>query len=149
MPDLFGNIADWLWWITAAVLAVLELVVPGVFFIWLAIAASLTGAVMLLLPLSIEWQLAIFGVLSIIILVLSRRFFAGPEAMNDEPMLNRRGMGYVGRQFVLEDAIVNGRGKIRVGDSVWLAAGPDLPAGAQVTVTSVDGVVLIVAEHRP
>ena len=50
----------------------------------------------------------------------------------------------MGRQFALHDAIVGGRGKIRVGDSVWLVSGPDLPVGAQVRVIGQDGVLLLV-----
>ena len=61
----------------------------------------------------------------------------------DLPTLNRRGEQYVGRHFTLEEAIVNGQGKIRVDDSTWKIEGPeDLPAGSQVQVIAVAGTVL-------
>jgi len=59
-----------------------------------------------------------------------------------DPALNRRGERYVGRQFTLETAIINGRGSIKVDDSVWRATGPELPAGRRVKVVGADGTVL-------
>ena len=56
--------------------------------------------------------------------------------------LNRRGARYVGQVFVLDEAIVNGRGKVRVGDTVWPVAGPELAKGARVRVIGVAGTVL-------
>jgi membrane protein implicated in regulation of membrane protease activity len=52
----------------------------------------------------------------------------------------------VGRHFLLERAIVNGAGAIRVHDSVWRVTGPDLPQGTQVRVTGVDDGVLLRVE---
>jgi membrane protein implicated in regulation of membrane protease activity len=49
---------------------------------------------------------------------------------------------------VVEQAIENGRGKVRVGDTLWSAEGPDAPAGTRVTVTGTRGTVLVV-EPRP
>ncbi|HSR80429.1 MAG TPA: NfeD family protein, partial [Hyphomicrobiaceae bacterium] len=67
---------------------------------------------------------------------------------SDLPDLNERALQYVGRSLVVEEAIENGRGKVRVGDSVWQAEGPDVPAGSRVKVTGARGTVLVVvAEH--
>ena len=56
-----------------------------------------------------------------------------------------RGQQYVGRSVVVEQAIENGRGRVRVGDTLWSAEGPDAPAGTRVTVTGRKGTVLVVA----
>ncbi|MGK9536914.1 NfeD family protein, partial [Salmonella enterica subsp. enterica] len=56
--------------------------------------------------------------------------------------LNMRGSELVGRTFVVHQAIIDGRGKIKVGDGVWMVTGPDAPAGAQVRVIGQDGVIL-------
>ena len=61
---------------------------------------------------------------------------------SDKPNLNRRGAQYVGRTFTLSEPITNGFGKIRVDDSTWKVEGSDSPAGAQIRVVGVDGVVL-------
>ena len=50
-------------------------------------------------------------------------------------------MQYIGRVFTLEEAIINGRGKVRVDDTLWRVEGADLPLGHKVKVVSVDGVV--------
>ena len=61
---------------------------------------------------------------------------------SDQPLLNRRAEQFVGRRYVLDSAIVNGQGKARVGDSVWLVEGPELPAGAPIEVVAVNGTTL-------
>jgi membrane protein implicated in regulation of membrane protease activity len=61
------------------------------------------------------------------------------------PELNIRGSQYVGRTVTVEVAISNGRGKVRVGDTMWTAEGPDTPVGTRVKVTGVNGTVLVVS----
>ena len=82
--------------------------------------------------------------LALLTVVFWWRYQHRPGADEAASGLNRRGSELVGRQFALHDAIIGGRGKIRVGDSLWLVSGPDLPAGAQVKVTGQDGAVLLV-----
>ncbi len=60
------------------------------------------------------------------------------------PNLNQRGMQHIGAEFVLVEPIEQGSGKARVGDGVWKVSGPELPAGARVRVTGVNGTVLTV-----
>jgi membrane protein implicated in regulation of membrane protease activity len=43
---------------------------------------------------------------------------------------------------MVEEPIVHGRGKVRIGDTLWMAEGPDAPAGAEVRVTAAQGAVL-------
>ncbi len=63
-------------------------------------------------------------------------------------MLNRRGDQMVGRTAVLSEPIQNGRGKIKIDDSMWRVEGGDLPAGTQVKITGVDGAILKVEAAR-
>ncbi|KAB7741143.1 NfeD family protein [Parvibaculum sedimenti] len=137
--DEFGL---WAWWIIAAVLGILELIVPGIFFIWLAAAAAVVALVAMAVDIPLTLQVALFAVLSVIAVWTSRRYFARHEVPSDHPLLNQRARTYVGRNYTLELAIRNGRGKIRIGDTLWLVEGPDLPAGATVHVTGVDDDVL-------
>ena len=62
----------------------------------------------------------------------------------DQPDLNRRAVQLVGCVVALEEPIVNGRGKARIGDTVWLVEGADAPVGTQVRVTAAQGAVLLV-----
>jgi hypothetical protein len=133
----------WHWMILGLALAVVEVMAPGTFFLWLGIAAGLTGLLVLVIP-DIGWQIQLiaFGVLSIAIVVAWRTYQRRHPTISDDSTLNRRGEQYVGRVFTLVEAIVNGRGTVKVGDSLWRADGPDLPVGARVKVTGVAGTIL-------
>ena len=41
-------------------------------------------------------------------------------------------------------AIENGEGRVKVGDGVWAARGPDAPAGARMVVVGAEGTCLTV-----
>ncbi|MBE9541419.1 MAG: NfeD family protein, partial [Proteobacteria bacterium] len=66
------------------------------------------------------------------------------RAETDHPLLNKRGAQYIGRVFSLIEPIENGRGKIRVDDSIWTVQGEDCPVDTKVEVTSVDGTLFVV-----
>lgn len=143
MPGLLGQLEFWHWLIFGLVLAVIEILAPGTFFLWLGIAAGITGLVLLAVPeLSWQIQLVIFAVLSVATVAGWRLYQRRHPTETEDTTLNRRGEQLVGRVFALEQAVVNGRGTLRVGDSVWRAEGPDLPAGTRVRVTGVSGVIL-------
>ncbi|MGB8400429.1 NfeD family protein, partial [Bradyrhizobium sp.] len=80
-----------------------------------------------------------------VLTVFGVRRYARPElSKSDEPALNVRGAQYIGRKVLVEEAIKNGRGKVRVGDTIWAAEGEDAARGAEVEVTGVNGTVLVV-----
>ncbi|MEI7599694.1 MAG: NfeD family protein [Aestuariivirga sp.] len=146
MEQLFPILGNWVWFVAAGIFLLLELVSPGVFFIWLGIAAALTGVIDNLHDLTWQGELAVFAVLAVISVVVGRRFYNGP-AMEpaDNPFLNRRQLGYVGRSFTLKQPIVNGRGKLTIEDTVWEIEGPDMDAGTRIKVTAVNDMTLVVA----
>ena len=84
----------------------------------------------------------IFAALAIASVALGRTAFARAGSMESERHLNRRAESYVGRMFTLDGAIVDGRGRLRVDDTVWLVEGPDLPPGTRVRVTGTDKTLL-------
>jgi membrane protein implicated in regulation of membrane protease activity len=133
----------WHWWILAAALIILEVFAPGAFFLWLGIAAGVVGGLAYLAPaMSWEYQLLAFSVMSVVSIIVWRRFFRTKPADTDQPALNRRGEQYIGRSFTLREPITDGIGKIRVDDSTWKIRGDNCPVGTQVEVTGVDGVIL-------
>jgi membrane protein implicated in regulation of membrane protease activity len=133
----------WHWWILAAVFAGIEILAPGVFFIWLAAAAALTGLSALFIPMGWQIEALIFAVLAVASVVFWRSYLK-KNGSKDDPAakLNRRGDQMIGRTAVLSEPIQNGRGKARIDDSVWRVEGADLPAGTQVKVIGVDGAIL-------
>lgn len=132
------------WWLLALVLIGAEMIAPGYFLLWIGIAAGIMGAVMLIDPtLPAIAQAIVFAGLAIATCTIYWRLIRPlAEHRNDQPLLNRRGEKLVGQRFVLVEPIVNGRGKVSVGDGSWLAEGPDLPVGSEVEVVAVDGTAL-------
>jgi inner membrane protein len=147
MQTLFPTVASlgvWNWFILAVLLFILETIVPGVHFLWFGLAAVVVGGIALATGIVWQWQLIAFGVISVLTVFWVRRFYSAGAAQSDLPDLNIRANQYVGRSLIVEQAIQNGRGKVRVGDTLWTAEGPDSPAGARVTVKEAKGNVLVV-----
>lgn len=140
-----ASFGAWNWFILGLVLFTLEMGVPGVHFLWFGVAALLAGAVALLTGITWPLQVVAFGLLAVAVVLTVRRFARSDIVASDLPDLNVRGQQYVGRSVRVEEPIENGRGKVRVGDTVWSAEGPDAPAGAHVRITGARGVVLVVA----
>ena len=132
------------WWLLALVLVGAELMVPGFFMLWIGIAAAAVGLILLFAPpLSFEVQAILFAALAVVSCFVYWKFIRRAiDEPSDLPLLNRRGEQLIGRRFELATAIINGQGKARVGDSLWLVAGPELPAGATIEVIAVDGSTL-------
>ncbi len=137
----------WYWWMLAMLLLAIELLAAGFFFLWMAFAAAITGAVLLLMPsISLAAQVMIFSVVSFCSIILWRKYGKSyVRTETDHPLLNQRGAQYIGRVYTLVEPMVNGQGKVKIGDSLWtVSSNEDFPAGAKVKVTGVDGTILLV-----
>ena len=150
MTEFFASLGAWNWLILAVALFVLETIIPGVHFLWFGLAAVLVGGITLSaneLGIGFSWplQLITYGVFSMATVFIIRRYFKSDAKESDQPNLNVRGQQYIGRTYVVEEAIQGGRGRIRVADTLWTAEGDDAPIGAKVTVTKVNGTVLVVS----
>ena len=141
-----------LWSAIGFALMALELVVPGIFLIWFGGAALGTG---LIAWLSGGWplvdELALFTVLSAgaigAAIVHARRHPAAAEPNG----INDRVGQLLGRTVTLSEPIVNGRGRLFIGDTLWQVEGPDRPAGAPMSVAGHRGMILTLrdAESGP
>ncbi len=132
-----------IFWACAAFLLMgAEAFVPGAFLLWLGFAAAGTFVLVWILPLTPILQALAFVVLSFISVGVYWRFIRGKERPSDQPLLNRRGMQLIGQVFPLESAIVNGQGRVKIGDAFWTVEGIDLPAGTQVRIIAVDSMIL-------
>lgn len=141
------DILYWHWWVLAFGFLILEMLTPGFFFMWLAVAGAASGLVGLLLPgLSVNSQIAIFAVFAILVVSAWRIYGKKFPTETDQPLLNKRGAQYVGRIFLVSEPIINGEGKIKVDDSLWKVVGDDCPVNTRVKVTSVRGTILVVEQ---
>ena len=133
------------WACLSLLLIAAEVVAPGVFMLWLGMAAAVVFAVVLLVPgIPPPLQALGFIVLSFAFIAVYRRYFRKADQQSDQPLLNRRAEQFVGKVYVLESAISNGTGRIKLGDALWTVTGPELPAGARVRVTAAESMVLSV-----
>ncbi|MGE3830862.1 MAG: NfeD family protein [Parvibaculaceae bacterium] len=145
MRELLPFLGQWSWWVIGAILLLLELLLPGVFFMWLGIAALVIGVIDIFFDFSWQVEVAIFAVLSVLALLFLRPHFKDRMGRSANPNLNQRMYDYVGKSYVLDQPIVNGLGKVRIDDTLWVVTGADRPRGEWVKVTGVDGLKLIVA----
>ena len=136
----------WYWWAIAAVLLVFEMLLPGVVFMFVAIGAVGAGFLLLVVPgLSLEFQLFVFGVASVASAIVLRPTLKRLQRVKaKDETINARGSAMVGRTIVLDAPILNGRGRVKVGDGSWTVTGPDMAPGARVRVTAVNGTELSV-----
>lgn len=145
MFDWFTNLGGWSWAILGLVLIGGEMLAPGVFLIWLGLAALLTGAVVGLFDIGWQAAMLVFAVLAGACVLagrlLTRRRGEEPDAATG---LNDRGRQLIGRVFRLEATMMGGEGRVRVGDSSWRVVGPELLAGTEIKVVRVEGSTLVV-----
>jgi inner membrane protein len=132
----------WYWWVIALILLVVEILAPGFFFLWMAISGFVTGVLVLLIPaISMNMQVLIFSVLSVATILVWKLYGKKHPTESDHPLLNKRGVQYIGRVFSLYEPIKNGQGKIKVDDSIWKVHGEDCDINTRVKVTACCGTV--------
>jgi len=145
LDGIFDNLLYWHWWLFAIALIIVEVFSAGAFFIWMGVAAILTGFVLLVMP-EMSWQIQfiLFSILSIVAILVGRSFFNRKEINTEDPTLSSQETSLIGKTFAVEQAIINGSGRVKVGESTWKANGPDCNVGSSVKVVAIDGAELIV-----
>ena len=144
MNELNNLDPHWAWLAIGLVLGAAEMAVPGVFLIWLAGAAIITGLLTWVLPIGLPVQIVIFAVLAIVAVFAGRNYLRRNPVAGADPNMNRRGARLVGETVVVTQAIEGGTGRVHHGDSEWLARGPDAVPGTRMRIAGSDGAVLIV-----
>ena len=147
--DWLGGIeAHWVWLTLGLLLAALEMLVPGVYLIWIAVAALITGVLTAVFDVSLPMQMIDFVFLSLIVAFSARRFLRDKPIESADPLMNRRGARLVGETATVVQAIEHGSGRVKLGDSEWIAHGPNIGAGEHVRVSGSEGAILLVEPLR-
>ena len=129
------------WMVVSIVLFGLEFLAPGIYFMWVGFAALLVSGVVFIFP-ELSWQVQslMFSALAVGSVLIGRKYLMEKEKPSDDSTLNRRGQQYVGRTCEVVEAFKNGKGRVKIEDTIWSAVGPNtVPKGASVKVVSVDG----------
>jgi inner membrane protein len=134
----------WVWLSLGLILGAVEMIAPGFFLMWLGLAAIIVGLLTLALPISLPLQVALFAVLSVLTVYAGKKYLKDNPITSDDPNLNNRGARLTGEIVTVVEAITDGRGRVKVGDTEWNARGSDAKSGARVRVTGADGAVLLV-----
>ena len=138
----------WFWLTIGLALGVVEILAPGFFLMWLGLAAIIVGLLAWVAPLSLPLQVALFAVLSVLTVYAGKKFLKDNPIVSEDPDLNDRSARLRGEIVTVVEAISNGRGRVKVGDSEWNARGVDAAMGAQVRVTGADGATLLVEPQK-
>jgi membrane protein implicated in regulation of membrane protease activity len=135
----------WFWLSIGVALGVIEILAPGFFLMWLGLAAIIVGLLSWLIPgMIIPMQVGLFAVLSVLTVYAGKRFLSSNPITSEDPALNDRGARLAGEVVTVVEAIENGRGRVKVGDSEWIARGADAATGSKVRVTGSAGADLLV-----
>lgn len=138
-------IANPWWWLAAAVLlGIGEIVTPGVFLIWIAVAAAITGVIAMLADIVLPLQFLFFALLCLVSVWAGRRWYVDNPVASQDPLLNDRTARLVGEIVIVAEPIRHGRGRVRVGDGIWDCSGADAEPGAAVKITGAEGAILLV-----
>lgn len=142
LAKIVGELGPWSWWVAGLVLLAAEMIMPGFFLVWIGLAALVVGVLSLIFWDAAFWiwelQAILFALLAVAATFIGRRLTLRNDT-TDEPFLNQRGASLIGRTATLREPIREGRGRIRLDDTMWQVMGPDLPAGTQVKVVSSNG----------
>jgi len=145
--QVLTELGPWAWFLIGLLLLIGEVLLPGVFMIWFGMAALLIGTLTLATFTDVAWwpwqaQVVAFGVLSFVFVMVGSRLFPTNRKDDAAASMNDPLGRLVGREASLEEDIVNGAGRVRLGDTTWSVRGSDLPAGTRVKITGADNGVL-------
>ncbi|AIT05525.1 MULTISPECIES: NfeD family protein [Sphingomonas] len=142
--DTIGG-AGGAWLIAALLLGIAELVIPGVFAVFLAIAAAVVGVAVLVLPgLPVAAQIVAFALWSIVTVLIGKRWYVDFPVPSSDPQLNDRVARLIGTTAVVQVAIGPEGGRVVVGDGSWPARGVVAEAGARVRIVAIrDGIAIV------
>lgn len=143
MNDLITNEPEYIWLTLAALLALAEIFVPGVFLIWVAAAAAVTGIASAFIDLTLPGQLTLFGISTIASVLFGRRWYLTNAVKSEDPLLNDRAARLIGTTVTVVEPISATSGRAKVADGEWPARGVALSKGATARIVDVDSGVLV------
>ena len=139
-----GIETHWIWLVIGLALALLEMLVPGVYLIWVAMAALAIAVLAFVSAPPLALQVIAWVSLSLIFAFSARRWLRDRPIVSSDPLLNNRAGRLVGETALVTQAIDSGTGRVKVGDSEWTARGEDAEAGARVRIIGARGTELLV-----
>ncbi|GKW31233.1 NfeD family protein [Pectobacterium versatile] len=135
--------AHWFWLSLGGLLLAAEMLGASGYMLWSGLSAVLVGLLTWVMPLGWPLQGTIFAILTIVTALLWWYWLRKRTLSRPQSMLNQRGQQLVGLRATLTDPVINGFGRVNIGDSSWrVKSEQDLPVGTQVEVIAIDGITL-------
>jgi membrane protein implicated in regulation of membrane protease activity len=130
--------ANWAWIIAGAVMVGLEIILPGVYLLWIGLGALLVGLLLTLLPdLTTAWQMTLFSIAMLASISLGFTLQRRSRVSASASHLNQELEAMRGQHYTALGAFEAGRGRVRVGDGSYAAEASD-PVRDGDTVEVVD-----------
>ena len=122
--DVIAAAGPWTWFLLGFALLVGEAIVPGIYLVWFGVSALVLGSASLLPFAAVNnwsWttQIVVFAILSLLTVMLARRYFPTGSDDDDAGRMNDPMGRQVGREATLMEAMENGAGRVRIGDTTW------------------------------
>ena len=145
----FEGLTVWHWVGIGIVLMTIEVAVGTFDLLWVSIGAFLTALFALVVPLPAggwQGQMVFFGIMAIAFVISGRTLFKGlRQRTTTHPNLNDRLANMIGQRGEAATSFDGGEGKVKVGDTLWLAKQADdtmIVEGDQVIIAGADGTTL-------
>jgi membrane protein implicated in regulation of membrane protease activity len=146
-----SGLTVWHWLGLGIVLISIEVAVGTFDLLWVAAGAFLTALFALIIPPPMggwEGQLTFFGLVAIAFVISGRTLFRGLRSRStSHPNLNDRLANMAGQRGEASTSFDQGRGKVKIGDTVWLAKQSDdtvIVEGDNIVVTGSESGVLLI-----
>ena len=139
--DLHATQPFWIWLALGVILLAVEAATSTEWLLWPAVSAGVVAVVTALgLPLGLAGEIALFAVLTVIATLMSRRLIQRVNP-SDTPDINARDSRLIGQRAQVVQAFVDGRGRVFVSGSEWIAEieGAAPLAGETVIVEGFEG----------
>ncbi|HVA15839.1 MAG TPA: NfeD family protein [Stellaceae bacterium] len=136
--------SPWIWAIAALLVALSELHAPGSYLIWIGIGAGLTAVVAFVVDLTLGMQIGVFIVAAGLSCVFGHFVYQRMIRSPIVPLMNQRALAMVGAKGIVAKSFEHGRGKVTLGDTVWLAEGPNLTEGTPIIVARMRDTTVVV-----
>jgi membrane protein implicated in regulation of membrane protease activity len=140
-----NGLTVWHWLGLGIVLISIEVMLGTFDLLWISAGAFLTALFALLVPLPVggwQGQLTFFGFVAIAFVISGRTLFKGLRTrVTSHPNLNDRLAGMAGQSGHAATSFDMGKGKVKVGDTVWLAMQSDntvIVEGDKIVVTGTE-----------
>ncbi|MCL6327541.1 NfeD family protein [Pectobacterium polaris] len=141
--ELVMENAHWFWLSLGGLLLAAEMLGASGYSLWSGLSAVLVGLLTWVMPLGWPLQGTTFAILTIVTALLWWYWLRKRTLSRPQSMLNQRGQQLVGLRATLTDPVINGFGRVNIGDSSWrVKSEQDLPVGTQVEVIAIDGITL-------